>query len=219
MKYILFVVLIYFLPIQLWSQQNGSERKGQFYFILGPEYRITPIYSVLSSTLSNEAIYTNVDKQNAGLNLNVGIEYFVSNNLSISFSNAFRYDLVISEFTEITGDFGAKEANYRLLLDYNISLSYYFKIFDKGEFFVNVGASLMNRNTDFSIKETSSDGTGIGYYISDYHYSANKFSLGYNTNGKKLYLGAFLTNQSPYFNENVLFLVPHIGLSFDISKL
>ena len=217
-KFIVFCISIFILPLQIVAQQDELSKKGLFYINLGPEYRITPVYSIQNSSLSDESAYTNVDKQNAGLAINLGIEYFIGNNFSIGFSNSFRYDLVISEFTD-NPDFSViNKADYKILFDYHFFLSYYFKVFKKGDIFVTAGTSLMNRNTDFSVKQVTEDGNGIGFFLSDYHYSANKLSIGYANNGKEFFIGTYIAKQTPYFNENVLFFLPHVGITFDISK-
>ncbi|WP_430966732.1 hypothetical protein [Spongiimicrobium sp. 2-473A-2-J] len=204
------------------AQDTETGRKGQLYFSLGPEYRITPIYDV-AIPLSEEASFTNIDKQNSGMALNLELEYFVSKKLSVGFINSFRYDLVLLDAREITGDFGVEGADYKLLMGYHLYLAYYFKVFGKGEFFAQAGLSLLNRNSDFIVKELFRNETGAlvgtAIYDSDYNFFANKLSLGYVKGRSKLSLGIYVTHRAPHFGPTTSFMVPHIGLSYNIGKL
>ncbi len=221
----LLTTILFFVCYCCVGQENRIDRKGRFYFSLGPEYRITPFYKFSPTTRNarNFSAYTNIDKQNSGTAVKLDIEYFITKKLGLGFSNSFRYDLVISEFTNIDGLSGVKEADYKLLFDYNIYLTYYFKVFSKGEFFVNAGVSLMNRNSEFSVKEPIVDQTGtiVGeiYTIADFNYFANRISIGYKNKIGKIFLGIYTTQLTPYFDVNTRFNVPFIGCSFDIGKL
>ena len=223
MKYLFKLVLVVMLPLASFAQESEIDRKGRFLFNLGPEYRITPIYNIPEVTNFTIASYTNIDKQNSGMALNFGTEYFVTKNLALGFTNSLRYDLVISEFTEIQNDFGIKKADYKLLMGYHIYLAYHFKLFKKGEFYANAGISLLNRNSDFSTKETfyNEDGSVLAtnIIILDYHYSANKLVLGYKNGRGKLALGLYVTKSTSYFDETTRFIVPFVGYSFDFGKL
>ncbi len=216
------ILLVALLPLMGNAQDNGAHLKGRFHLNIGPEYRITPIYDV-AVPVTEAALYTNTDKQNSGTGLNLDLEYFITDKLSLGFINSFRYDLVIADSREISAEFGVEAADYKLLMDYHLYLAYYFKVFGKGEFFINAGVSLLNRNSDFSVKEPvrNSDGEliGMGLYIGDYHYSANRLSLGYKKGRGKLSLGIYFTQQAPYFKATTSFIVPHIGYSYKIGKL
>ncbi|MEK6153887.1 hypothetical protein WIW50_11530 [Flavobacteriaceae bacterium 3-367] len=204
------------------AQDTETDRKGQFYFSMGPEYRITPIYDT-GAPFSEEAFFTNIDKQNSGTALNVELEYFVSNRFSVGFINSFRYDLVLLDAREITGDFGVEAADYKLLMGYHFYLAYYFKAFGKGGFFAQAGLSLLNRNSDFIVRRLSRNETGAlvstAIYDSDYNFSANRLSLGYMKGRSKLSLGIYVTHRAPHLGTTTAFMVPHIGFSYSIGKL
>lgn len=222
-----FLLLHIFCLACFWgiSQENGTDRKGRFHFSIGPEYRITPFYSydTFSFNQQNFSGYTNIDKQNSGTAVNVDVEYFITKNFGIGFSNSFRYDLVHGGFTTNEVPLEIKEAEHRLIFDYSLYLSYYFKIFKTGELYINAGVSFMNRNTDFTILTTTfnEDGSvfGTGIRIGDYHYSANRITIGYKKNKVRVYGGIFTTIQAPYFDATTRFNVPFVGCSFDIGKL
>lgn len=207
------------------SQENEIDRKGRFHFSIGPEYRITPFYNfdAFSVNANNFSGYTNIDKQNSGTAVNIDVEYFITKNLGIGFSNSFRYDLVTGQFADIQDSFAVKEADYRLLLDYYLYLTYYFKVFRNSEFYINAGFALQNRNSDFTIKQTDFDQNGNivaeGFTIGDYHYSANRITIGYKKGIGRVYLGIYTTIQAPYFDATTRFNVPFVGCSFDIGKL
>ena len=226
MKNIYQIIILMILPISLLGQDIRETRKGKFIFSVGPEYRITPYYNFVPVSVNNSISdgFTNIDKQNSGMAINIDVEYFITKNFALGFTNSFRYDLVVGEYTiGSPTQVEIKKAQNGLLLDYNLYLAYYFKIFKKGEFFVNAGFSMMNRNSEFSVKETRLvEGTNDEftiYTISDYNYFANKISLGYKNGIGKIYLGIYTTQTSPYFNETTRFNIPFIGCSFDIGKL
>lgn len=216
------ILLLALLSLTSNAQDTETDRKGQCYFSLGPEYRITPIYDT-AAPLREEAFFTNIDKQNSGMALNIELEYFVSKRLSVGFINSFRYDLVLSDAREITGDFGVEAADYKLLMGYHLYMAYYFKALGKGEFFAQAGLSLLNRNSDFIVREEFRNETGAlvstAIYDSDYNFSANRLSLGYVNGRSKLSLGIYVTHRAPHFGPTTAFMVPHLGLSYNIGKL
>ncbi len=202
------ILLLALLSLMGNAQDNGAHHKGRFHLNIGPEYRITPIYDV-AVPATEAALYTNTDKQNSGMGLNLDLEYFITDKLSLGLINSFRYDLVIAYSREITAEFGVEAADYNVLMDYHLYLAYYFKVFGRGEFFINAGVSLLNRNSDFSVKEPvrNSDGELIGMelYIGDYHYSANRLSLGYRKERGKIVLGHIFYPTGPIFRSDHIF--------------
>ena len=120
------------------------------------------------------------------------------------------------ENIDVTGIFCPKKSA-------NILEQHAHKLFKKGEFYANAGISLLNRNSDFSTKETfyNEDGSVLAtnIIILDYHYSANKLVLGYKNGRGKLALGLYVTKSTSYFDETTRFIVPFVGYSFDFGKL
>lgn len=140
MKKLLLVFLLLFSIIFRTTAQDDfrDERKGKFIFSIGPEYRITPFYNFTAgfSSSNNFSSFTNVDKQNSGTAVNVDVTYFITKNFGIGFSNSFRYDLVISEFSEIQSPLGVNSVDYKFIFDYNLYLTHYFKVFKNSELYL-----------------------------------------------------------------------------------
>lgn len=214
-------VLLFAFPVLLFSQ--GTDRKGRFLFNIGPEYRITPIYG--SRAYTNEAIYSDPDAQNSGLALNIGVDYYITKNLSIGFKNSFRYDLVTAQIDTFgpSGQGIASETRKDLLIGYHFGLGYRFQIFEKGDLLVSAGFSLLNRNSEFTVKEPIIDDngqqTGTVTYLADSKFGTNKFSVGYGKGKSKIMLGMYITRSSGYFEENATFIIPFLNYSYCFGKL
>ncbi|MEL7270670.1 MAG: hypothetical protein AAGL34_13945 [Bacteroidota bacterium] len=223
-KQSLFFKVFVFL-VTLIQAQNTKEvgQKGQLLFNLGPELRVTPVYSTDVTILSDEASFTNIDQQNSGLSLNLGLEYFLTKNLSINYTASLRYDLLFFPRTDGTQDLAASDGNQKIFMGHHFNLTYYLNLFKKGQLFVEGGLSLLNRNSDFSIEQRffDSEGTfiGTGILTSDYKYSTTRFSVGYRRNRSRLSLGIYITGQTPYFTESTSFLIPHIGYRYSLAML
>ena len=92
------LILLLIVPFFLTAQKPVADAKNSLQFLIGTEYRITPVYG---STIYHENAYlTNIDKQNAGIALNLGLEYGITKNLAVGFLNSFRYDMVIVQRPE-----------------------------------------------------------------------------------------------------------------------
>ncbi len=109
---------IFLLSVFSNAQDNSRSRKGEIHFDAGFEYRITPIYSspTFSVSKNNFASNVDVDRQNSGVGIALGLEYFLGKNLSLGFSNTFRYDFIVSGQTAIDPDFGVEKNTYGLLI-------------------------------------------------------------------------------------------------------
>jgi hypothetical protein len=215
----IFFITIFILPSFCFAQ--NLERKGKFFFNVGPEYRITPIYKL--NNYSSKAFYTNVDMQNSGVSLNLGVNYYITENLSFGFKNSFRYDLItLQDNVDFSGS-GISNSVKGVLIGYHFGLIYHFQVFKKGDLLVSAGVSLLNRNSEFSVQEQVFDDNGqlLGTVSSlvDYKYSANKLSLGYANGKSKLMVGLYITRNSGYFEETTTFMVPFVNYSFDFGKL
>jgi len=214
-------LIITFLLLPAFGFAQDLERKGKFFFNVGPEYRITPIYKF--NGYSKEAIYTNADLQNSGVSLNLGVDYYITKNFGIGFKNSFRYDLITSQDIVNSLGQGVSNSEKGLLIGYHFRLIYHFQIFKKGDLLVGAGVSLLNRNSEFSVQEPVFDDNGqlLGTITSlvDYSYSANKISLGYANRKSKVIVGMYITGNSGYFEESTTFMVPFVNYSFDFGKL
>ena len=209
------LTLLLIVPFFLTAQETIGDVKSTLQFLIGTEYRITPIYS--SATLSENAYFTNMDAQNSGIALNIGLEYGIARNLTVGFSNGFRYDMVIAQRPESNNAINVGAIDYKLIVDYHIYLAYYYKVFPKADIFVSAGVSLLNSNTDFSIKKV--DEYGEGFYISDFSFFANRISIGFQSLKSRVYLGMNLSRTTDYFEETTSFIIPHIGFSYSLASL
>lgn len=215
------IFFLFFMSFPIIGFTQDLERKGKFFFNVGPEYRITPVYKL--NNYSREASYTNVDMQNSGVSLNLGVDYYVTHNLSIGFKNSFRYDLLTAQDTQVGSNQEISNTKKGFLVGYHFKLIYHFEIFKKGDLLIGAGISLLNRNSEFTNQEQVFDDNGelVGTITSlvDYKYGANKLSLGYANGKSKVMLGMYITRNSGYFEETTTFMVPFINYSFDFGRL
>jgi len=210
-------LLIAVVPFYLSAQgSEGNDRKS-LQFLVGTEYRITPIYNSNINSLSELSTFTNMDAQNSGIALNFGLEYEIVRNLGVGFSNGFRYDMVIAKRPEGNNAINVGAIDYKLIIDYHLYLAYYYNIFPNGEIFASAGLSLLNTNTDFAIKEI--DQYGEGFYISDFSFFANRICIGFQFSKSRVYLGMNLSRTTDYFDETTSFIIPHIGFTYNLARL
>ena len=192
MKVAKLFVLLFYIPFFLNAQENVDNHGNSLKFLIGTEYRITPVYKSRISSLSEHSTFTNMDAQNSGIALNLGLEYEIARNFGVGFANSFRYDMVIARRPEGDNPINVGTIDYKLIIDYHLYLSYYYKVFSKGDIFISAGISLLNTNTDFSIKKI--DEYGEGFYTSDFSFFANRVSVGFQSSKSRIYLGI----NSPY---------------------
>tara|TARA_R110002012_G_scaffold300941_1_gene500996 strand:- start:20171 stop:20833 length:663 start_codon:yes stop_codon:yes gene_type:complete len=216
-------LLVFFLVLPAFLFSQETERKGRFFFNIGPEYRITPIYG--TRAYSNQIMYTDPDAQNSGMALHIGFDYYITENWSIGFQNSFRYDLVTAQIDSFgpSGPGTALETRKDLLIGYHFALGYRFQIFGKGDLLLNAGFSLLNRNSEFTIKESIYDNNGqqIGTITSlaDSKFGANSFALGYGKGRSKVMLGIYFTRSSGYFENNASFMIPFLTYHYRLGRL
>ena len=216
--------LLSIVPFFVCSQTKDEvDYGGNFRLHLGTEYRVTPIYNENVVGLSDEAFFTNLDRQNSGFSFEIGLESFVIKNFSIGFIGSLRHDILINEPPDSIDDFSQNASERRLMLGYHLNLNYYFKLFQKGEVFIGAGISLLNRNSDYRTQEVFFDEEGnitrTETRMGNYRFSANKLFIGYNIKRSKISLGIYLTRKSPYFKESTTFVIPHIGYKYNLAKL
>jgi hypothetical protein len=230
MKYSL--LLICLITVHVFAQESTDpksydigQRKGNLFFSLGSEYRITPYYNLNPNPNENQFTFvpTNIDLQNSGVAFNYTFDYFVTKNLALGFSNSIRYDLITLPIDEITSDFGFRPANNSLIFGFHFYLDYHFKIFKDSELFVRIGRSLINRGTEYTEKETFYDDDGnktlsfIG--TEDTGYEPWNYAIGYKKNKISLTLGIYTSAISEYFNDDTTFIIPYLNFKYNIGKL
>ena len=96
-----------------------ENRKGQLFFKLSSEYRITPLPT---NVAQNPNIPVDSDMQNSGVAFAYTLDFFTGKNLSIGFSNSFRYDELGANLgsnrNQIEGGFGVEPTNRGLIIGF-----------------------------------------------------------------------------------------------------
>ena len=208
------LLFLFLLPLYLAAQDNS--RAKNFFLNLGAEYRITPIYK--SGDQAQAKNFINPDLQNSGPALNLGFDYYFTQNFSAGFKTSFRYDLITTRI-----DNTASETERGLMFGYHFNLNYHFQVFQKGELLVGAGLSLLNRNSEYvrteSILNEEGEIVGSNSSLENYNFSANKIFFGYGKDRSKIMLGIYISRNTKYFDEKTTFILPFISYSFNLLKL
>jgi len=216
-----FIFLFFSLSI-IYAQETDyrQERKGKLYFNIGTEYRITPL--PVNGVGNVPQDQTNSDQQNSGSAIYYGLKFYVTKNLSIGFSHSFRYTL-LNYNSDIVGDYGQKKADNALMMGYHFYLDYHIKVFKEAELFARVGISLTNRNSSYTYKDPFYDDQGniFAHFLdyTNYNMQPKNFAIGFKKNKFEAILGMYATNDPPYFNQSVMYMIPYINLNYTIGKL
>ncbi|NAS12138.1 hypothetical protein [Poritiphilus flavus] len=213
-----FILVLITLSTVSYAQQQ--ERRGKFFFNIGPEFRITPIYNAEISGISAQAFDTNMDLQNSGVALNVGVDYYLTEKFALGFNNSFRNDLITNQSSS---NEGVEVANKGLLIGSHFRLTYHIDLFKKGDLLLGLGHSLLNRNSEYTAVESFFDenGNAVGSSSSleNFNYSATKITVGYGNGRSKLMCGMYLSRNSPYLIWGNFFMVPFLSYGFDFGRL
>lgn len=212
MKHILKLLLI--LPSCIIAQYNSREKN--FFLNLGAEYRITPIHKSGDQAIATNFI--NPDLQNVGPVLNIGVDYYFTQNFSVGFKTSVRYNLITTHIDETSS-----ETERGLMFGYHFGLNYHFQVFKKGDLLVNAGLSLLNRNSEYARSEPNFNEEGevvdSTTSIENYNFSANNISVGYGKGKSKIMMGIYISRNTKYFDGKTTFIVPFLSYSFDVAKL
>lgn len=223
MRKLLMIVLFCFsfysgIKAQDSSNYNIENRKGNLFFKLGSEYRITPIIKRGSTFTQLEAV--NVEAQNSGIALHYSLDYYITKNLSLSFANSFRYDEIISNFPQGTSTTSTPEQS--LILGFHFYVDYHFTVFEGSEFFVRVGRSLLNRGTKYIQEDiiTGTDGSplSIGFSELDSAFEPWNFGLGWKKNRFEIISGMYTSANTDYTNVERM-AIPYFRVSYNLGKL
>ena len=226
-----FSILIFLSSFFLSSQQNKSDnldlninRKGQLYFKLGSEFRITPI-PYKSSEISNVGAFTNVDQLHSGPALSYGLEFFINKNFSIGLDHSFRYDTVLYDFDPLNTSFSAQKSQKELLQGFHLYFTKYFKISAKdGEIFVRAGLSSFNGGSEFLLVEP------LGLDVEDdpivtfqtqvnfVNFGTN-LAVGYRKKKVSALIGFYFSNGGTFFERDFQIATPFLKLTYDLGKL
>lgn len=222
MKNLLFIFLLFTTSI-LFSQNSYDidQRKGQLFFSLGTEYRITPFYK---SSGGQSILPVNIDSQSSGVAFNYTFDYFATKNLSFGFSNSIRYDLVTTGLTQFTNENGFLPVKNDLIFGFHFYADYHFKVFKNAELYLRIGKSLLNRGTEFSSKETLYDQNGqptVSFTSPtvDTAFEPWNFGIGYKKKKISLTLGVYTSSISEYFNDGTTIGIPYVNFKYNLGKL
>jgi hypothetical protein len=141
--------------------------------------------------------------------------------LAVGFSNSFRYDMVAKNFN-IDDATGFSPTKKGLIIGFHFYFDYHFKIFKKSEVFARIGRSLLNRNTNVTIKETFEGNESVPdlTIFSDYDtaYEPWNFAIGYKKNRFSLIGGIYSSAISEY-TRGTSFIIPYFSLRYNIGNL
>lgn len=208
------LIFLFLLPLYLVAQDSSREKN--FFFNLGAEFRITPIYNPEDQSVATNFI--NPDLQNSGPVLNIGIDYYFIHNLSLGFMSSIRYDIITTHVDET-----ASNTERGLMFGYHFNLNYHFQVFKKGDLLVGAGLSLLNRNSEYArtrpIMNEEGEAIDSTTSIDNYNFSANRISIGYGKGKSKIMMGIYISRNTKYFEGKTTFIVPFLSYSFNIVKL
>ncbi|MBZ9629740.1 hypothetical protein LB465_03030 [Salegentibacter sp. LM13S] len=221
----LLIIIFFSVPFLAFSQTIET-RKGQLFFKIGTEYRITPLPYDAGESDPNIGL-TNVGIQNSGLAINYSLDYFITKNLTLGFTNSFRYDLLLYNnevsFDSPENNEGSTQVEKTLITDFHFYLNYHFQIFKNSEIFIRAGKSLANRGTDYGTKNSFFDQEGnlVSKSISqnNFHFQPENFGLGYKKDKVEVMAGVLTTTVTEYFLTNERFTIPYLKLSYNLGKL
>jgi hypothetical protein len=181
---VLVLSLISFFTITAQNSYDIDQRKGKLFFSVGAQYRITPYYNLgsVSGNVSPIVVPVNVDLQTSGSALNLSLDYFITRDFTIGFTNGYRYDMVTNIGSNTEGALDFEAADKTLITSLHFYADYHFKVFKDSELFIRLGRSLLNQGTNYIERESFFDDNGqvIGTFLSgqDLGYSAYNFALG-----------------------------------------
>ncbi|WP_421806033.1 hypothetical protein [Flagellimonas sp.] len=208
------LLLLILLPTYLMSQETFRDKS--FFLNFGTEFRITPIYRNGDQSITTNFI--NPDLQNSGPAINIGVDYYFTQNFSAGFKTSIRYDLITTNIDGLSSN-----TERGLLFGYHFNLNYHFQIFTKGDLLVDLGLSLLNRNSEYTRNETvfneEGDVVASNTYMDNYNFSANKISLGYAKGRSRIMTGIYISRNTKYFEDKTTFIIPHISFTYRLAKL
>lgn len=220
-KKILFVFLFSsFFTVYSQNEIDITERNGKLFFKLGADYRITPFYN---GQPKYDGLRTSTDSQVSGAALFYGLEFFPWNDLSFNFHHSFHYTLFYLEsFDGTMEDIRGEASTNALFFDYHFFINYYFQIFDESEFYVRVGRTLFNRNSNYTTNDALFQGDEFVLGSStqgSFNFQAYNFGLGFKKNRVEVMLGLYLAEDTPYTTGVSTFQIPYFNLAYTIGKM
>lgn len=212
---------------ELFPNKRLFEKKGKLYFNLSTELRITPlpIKDEYFNEISPAGFFTNVDKLHSGTALGYGIEYFLTENLSLGFDHFFRYESVLYDFYSIEQDLGAVTTEKTLLQDLSLHINYTLKTFsDNSELFIRVGYTNFHGGSDFLVKyPIAYDDNGEPVLFTEnqvtYNNGGYNLALGYRSKRTSMLMGTYFSQAGPFYEVNFSIITPYLRITYQIGKL
>lgn len=205
------------------SKFSSSYREGEFYLSISSEYRITPIFpNATRGSLINSVV--EVNEQNSGASLNYALDWFISRDFSLGFSNSLRFDhIAIGDIDTINGTEVVAPNENGLLLDFHLYGQYHFDIFRRSELFIQLGASWLHVGSEVvvvqNIIDNSGDLTQIAAENDSSDYLATNVGIGWKKERISILGGVYTSRNTPYFVDGSGFTVPYIRFSYNLFNL
>lgn len=194
---------------------SSDNRQGLLFFSVGSDYRITPIEKRLESAIypigEFRASADEVGAQNAGVGFRYDLNYFLTTELSLGFSNSLRYDIQLSDRASLTTD-STGPISKTLLVDYHFYADYHFTRFEDSELFVRLGRSYLNTGSQITATQNNA--------VSDlsFDYWSWNLGLGYKKQRTHLLFGVFSSSTTNYPQTESL-VIPYLSFTYHVGRL
>lgn len=222
MKYILYLLLL--LTSYAYGQKSYdiSERKGQLFFKVSSEYRVTPIWR--SVPRDRTGSFVEINEQNSGVALSYAFDWFIAKNWSLGFSHSLRYDHILVGPVELENStIEAVPDENALLMDFHFYFQYHFKVFQESELYLQAGRSILHVGSSFNFVTRFDDANGqqIGALRRSLNnnFGAWNLGIGWKKNKIEILGGAYTSDTTEYFEETVFLWIPYIRFSYNLGKL
>jgi hypothetical protein len=212
------LILLLFITTFLSNAQNKK-----FSISVGPEFRITPVYLESQEDSSYPTVNTNTDPHLSGAALTYMIKYSPKKiKWNFGMGQSFRYDLLHYENSIlIEGEYQQHEAVKTLMIDYHFDVEKYFNLKNDYQLKIVVGASLMDRGTDFATTTIENEGTPYEmawFDTLDYKFTGYNLGIGLEKNGILANLGIYYTDNTQFEDKEEQIIIPYIQLQYKVFK-
>lgn len=228
MKNIIITLVLLFSRNYFFSQEKENlnshlqNRSGKLFFGLSVEVRITPFYNEKDFfLLSKQYAQVNDESQNSGFAFSYSLNYYVTKNLSLSFSNSFRNDILYNKSeTAMLPLLKNSKSEKTIFIDYHLYTDYHINISKKSQLLTRLGFSFMNTNSEYNQFESIfQNGVFIGNIgvIKDFSFNALNYGLGYKINKFDILIGAFSSKNTPYTSAR--YTIPYFKINYTFLKI
>lgn len=202
------------------QEEIYEEKKAGLFFSIGTEYKITPITDFVEEAQDFQPI--NIDLQNSGVGFFYTLQYQFKNNLSLGFSNTFRYDYIFEAPPNPDNFITVSLSEKSLITDFHFFVDYYFSLDKKREIGIRAGRSLLNRDTHYNltIPIRNNEGTIIGHNSQTLDSAFGSWNFGIGLKQKRFQIQTgILTSSNTNYNKVESIILPYIRLSYNLIKL